>query len=212
VSSSEAAGPYERTLREQAARFDRLPTEEENRLLAARPDGRAVERLVEHNLDLVVREAEAHAGQGMTFADLYQEGSVGLVDAVVAFDGRGGFRDFASLHIGLQMDSLLESERLARAADLRAIDDARALDSVQTLLRKQLERDPDPAELARALGWEPARVSEVLQSLEIARAENDARTIAFLDDETLEELAVEDPEADPRRQLPGHGPDQFEVE
>ena len=216
MSSSEAAGPYERTLRDQAAQFDRLSPDEEARLIAARPDGRAFERLVEHNLDLVVSQAEGHAGQGLNFPDLFQEGSIGLVDAVAAFDGRGGFREFASLHIGLQMDSLIESERLAREADLRAVEEAKLLDTAQVMMRKELGREPTAAELARALGWDPAHLREVEVALDVARAENDARTLAFLDEDTSGGLGVDfdlaDPEPDPRRQLQGHGPDEFEVE
>src|SRR5438270_12285530 len=102
-------------LRRLAAVHRRLSTREEAELFALRPNEAAVERLVEHNLDLVVAQAELHRQSGLPFADLYQEGAVGLVTAVLSYDGQGAFREFASLNIGLQMDAMVEGEAGARA-------------------------------------------------------------------------------------------------
>ena len=114
-------------MRRQAQAHARLSPEEESRLLE-RGDAEAATNLVEHNLDLVVDQAERHRDLGLTFADLYQEGAVGLLDAVAAYQGQGDFRDFASLHIGLQMDSLIETEREARREADQYVVDSRTLD------------------------------------------------------------------------------------
>src|SRR5947209_1173476 len=115
----------ERALRQQAEAFGRLSSEEERELVARRQDPKAAEALVEHNLDLVVEQADRHRDRGLSFGDLYQEGTVGLIDAVAAYSGSGSFREFANLHIGLQMDSLLDGEATARDRDARMVSDVR---------------------------------------------------------------------------------------
>ena len=128
MAESSRNARLEADLRRQAKTYGRLTPEEEGALLASR-DGDAFETLVKHNLDLVADQAESHAGRGLGFADLYQEGNVGLVDAIGAYDGKGAFRDFASLHIGLQMDSLIQTEAVARREAAADVEDARLPDT-----------------------------------------------------------------------------------
>lgn len=199
----------EESLRRQAGSRPLLAPEAERELLGRLPDPAASRDLVEHNLDLVVTQAERHQGHGLSFADLYQEGTVGLLDALGAYSGQGSFRDFASLHIGLQMDSLLEAEGQARTEAERNVADCRSLDLAQVMFKQQNRRDATPEELAELLRWDPLHVAKVIGMLDLARERNDLLTLEFLDDaedETAER--GNEPERDPRRQLPGHGPDE----
>src|ERR1700722_15045824 len=50
----------------------------------------AREKMIERNLRLVMTLARSFGGRGVPFADLVQEGSVGLVRAVERFDYRRG--------------------------------------------------------------------------------------------------------------------------
>jgi RNA polymerase primary sigma factor len=199
----------ERALKEQAASRRRLSPEEEQALFGRLPDAEASRDLVERNLDLVVEQAEGHRDRGLSFADLYQEGTVGLLDAVGAFDGKGVFRDFASLHIGLQMDSLIEAEDFARREAERYVAESRSLDLAQVMFRQEHEREPTEEELAELLHWEPAHLTKVLGMLEVARQRNDLLTLEFLDDASDEIPGTDypEPDKDPHRQLRGHGPD-----
>jgi DNA-directed RNA polymerase sigma subunit (sigma70/sigma32) len=182
----------------------------ERELLARLPEGEAGRDLVEHNLDLVIAQADGHEGRGLSFADLYQEGTVGLLDAVGAYAGEGDFRDFASLHIGLQMDSLLEAEGRARTEEERNVADCRSLDLAQVMFKQRNHRDATEAELAALLQWQPPQVAKILGLLEIARQRNDLLTLEFLDDagDELGGSDIPEPDTDPYRQLPGHGPDE----
>jgi DNA-directed RNA polymerase sigma subunit (sigma70/sigma32) len=172
----------EAALRSQSRSYGRLRESEESALLALRPDPRATEKLVQHNLDLVLEQADGHANQGLGFADLYQEGALGLVDAVAAYDGRGGFRKFANLHVGLQMDALLEIEAGARKLDEAAVSDALALDLAQAALRRE-GGDPSDEDMAAALGWDVARVQRVAAALDLARERYDESLVDYLEDE-----------------------------
>src|SRR5258708_3956512 len=124
---AESARRLEAELRRQAGRHARLSPDEEVALLDRR-DKDATDTLVRHNLDLVITQVEQHLDRGLDFADLYQEGALGLVDAVSAYTGGGDFRKFASLHIGLQMDSLIDAEAAAGREAQADVDDTRALD------------------------------------------------------------------------------------
>ncbi len=214
MAKSSRNARLEADLRRQAKTYGRLTPEDEGALLASR-DGDALETLVKHNLDLVADQAESHEGHGLGFADLYQEGNVGLFDAIGAYDGKGDFRNFASLHIGLQMDSLVQTEAVARREAAADVEDARALDLAQTALRRQKGRPVTELELAEALGWDVERVASVRANLDHARQENDAGTITFLDDDTRDEFGIDflddepdEPGRDPRRRPSGAGPDQ----
>jgi DNA-directed RNA polymerase sigma subunit (sigma70/sigma32) len=212
MSGSSSAEKIEADLRQHARRHPRLTAEAETELLARR-DPAAVETLVEHNLDLVVGQAERHLDHGLGFADLFQEGSVGLVDAISAYAGGGDFRQFASLHIGLQMDSLIEAEKTANREAAAHLEDVRLLDLAEIAFRQRERRPATDIEMAQLLGWDMERFGKVRGMLELAREENDAATIGFLDDTQENELGVdflddEEPEADPRRRPSGAGPDE----
>lgn len=84
-------------------KYDPLSIDEEL-ALAARikaGDEKAIEKLVKHNLKIVVRLAKKHVGQGVSIDDLIQEGNAGLFDAAKRYEpkGRTRFTSYAVMYV-----------------------------------------------------------------------------------------------------------------
>src|SRR5450759_2027782 len=108
------------------------------------------ERLVAANLGLVIQLAAHHEAQGLSMPDLVQEGSIGLVEAVRTFTGRGqgDFAAFAERCIGAQMDQAIAVDAVGmRDAEL-LIAAATDYEHTQMVMRRELHRTPTDGELA----------------------------------------------------------------
>jgi len=194
---SRPADDEEDDIRAQVARFPRLSNVEEQRLLAASgPDRDAANRtLIEHNLHLVLEAAHARRDRGVSFGDLFQEGTVGLISAVEHYKpGDGAFHPRLVHAIGLTMDDVLAQTQEAQRNDEAFVVACRLLESAQRLLSERLGRPATPAELAKLLQWEEARVNVILEMLGGAQNVHDQELLDYLDD--LDDLSdIDDPEA-----------------
>jgi len=171
--------------RAQVARYPRLSNEEERRLLATRGRERdaANRRLIEHNLYLVLEAALARKERGVPFGDLFQEGTVGLISAVEHYKpGDGAFHARLVHAIAATMDDVLAQTEEAQRNDEAFVVACRLLESAQRLLSGRLGRPATPAELAKLLQWEEARVNVILGMLGEARDLNDQELLDYIDD------------------------------
>ena len=175
----------EEAIRAEVARYPRLPSTEEQRLLATHgADRDAANRvLIEHNLHLVFEAAEARKGRGVAFGDLFQEGTVGLISAVEHYTPSDGAFHARLVHvIGVTMDDVLAQTDEAQRNDEAFVIACRLLESAQRLLSERLDRPATPAELAKLLQWDEARVNVILAMLGEARPTYDQELLDYLDD------------------------------
>jgi len=175
----------EQEIQAQLARYPRLSHEEERRLLSTHGADRDVANrvLIEHNLHLVLEAAQARKGRGVAFGDLFQEGTVGLISAVEHYKPADGAFHARLLHvIAATMDDVLAQTDEAQRNDEAFVIACRLLESAQRLLSERLDRPATPAELAKLLQWDEARVNVILAMLGEARTTHDQELLDYLDD------------------------------
>jgi DNA-directed RNA polymerase sigma subunit (sigma70/sigma32) len=162
--------------RAQVARYPRLSTEQERRLLSTQGQER------ETNLYLVFEAARARRERGVPFGDLFQEGTVGLISAVEHYQpSHGGFHARLVHAISATMDDVLAQTEAAQRNDDAFVTACRLLESAQRLLGGRLARPATAAELAELLHWEEARVNAILEMLAEAREVHDDELLDYLD-------------------------------
>jgi RNA polymerase sigma factor (sigma-70 family) len=175
----------EDAIRAEVERYPQLSSGEEQRLLATDgADRDAANRvLIEHNLHLVLEAAMARKGRGAAFGDLFQEGTVGLISAVEHYKPADGAFHARLVHvIAVTMDDVLAQTDEAQRNDEAFVIACRLLESAQRLLSERLDRPATPAELAKLLQWDEARVNVILAMLGEARTTHDQELLDYLED------------------------------
>jgi DNA-directed RNA polymerase sigma subunit (sigma70/sigma32) len=179
-----------RELIRQVQRDNLLSAQEESTLLArsALGDKPSQDRLVAAHLDMVLRLAEARGDQRLSMADLVQEGSIGLVQAVRTFaaSGQRDFTQYAEQVVDQTLDAAIEAEAVAvRDAEL-LVAAATDYERTEVILRRELGREPAEGELAEKLEWTVERTRYVAQVVTDARRRYDDEMLQFIDPQAID--------------------------
>jgi RNA polymerase primary sigma factor len=150
-------------------------------------DRASEDRLVDGHLSIVIRLAGSRGDQGLSVADLVQEGSIGLVEAVRAFarSGEPDFASFAEARIGAQMDTAIEAEAAAVRDAHLLVNAATDYERTEILMHRELGRSPTEPELAEKLEWSVERTRYVAQVVAEARRRHDEEMLAFIDPDAI---------------------------
>ncbi len=194
VVTPEAASMVDLYL-EDLSRYPLLSPEEEDATArrARAGDKEALEQLARANLRFVVSVAKRYQNRGLPFADLVQEGNVGLVTAAKKFDPDQGVKFISYAVWWIRQAILAALARQSRSVRLplnRATELARVL-RVGERLKQDLGRDPTPGEISGPAELTESTV-EMLLALNVAEVRLDAPVGDGEDSQLIDRFLVDE--------------------
>ena len=160
----------------------------------ARGDQEARKIMIESNLRLVVSFGKRYINRGLPFADIIEEGNIGLIKAVERFDHTLGFRfsTYASWWIKQSIERAIVNQAGIIRLPVHVAESVNIYARTLRRLKQELHRDPRIDEIARGMkiSVEKARglsqISRDVQSLDTLAGDNDENSLLhYLEDTSM---------------------------
>ena len=128
-------------------------------------DQDALEKLTKANLRFVVSVAKQYQNQGLSLADLINEGNIGLIKAAKRFDETRGFKFISYAVWWIRqaiLQALAEQSRIVRLP-LNRVGTLHKIGKISSSLEQEYGREPSPDEIAKELALSAVEVSDTLK-------------------------------------------------
>ncbi|MDW5418493.1 MULTISPECIES: RNA polymerase sigma factor RpoS [unclassified Iodobacter] len=145
----------------------KLLTPDEERALSRKVvqgDFQARQKMIEHNLRLVVNIAKHYINRGMTLLDLIEEGNIGLMHALEKFDPERGFRfsTYATWWIRQSVERAIMNQSRTIRLPVHVIKELNVYLRAQRHLEAQLGHEPVIEDIAHLVGKSVEDVRRVM--------------------------------------------------
>jgi RNA polymerase sigma factor (sigma-70 family) len=163
LSKAIEAGLYAEYLLDEGKPRKGVSREELERLVIE--GERAKDLFIRANLRLVVSIARRYVRSGMPMLDLIQEGNTGLVRAVEKFDYERGFKfsTYATWWIRQAISRAIAQQERTVRLPVHLVEDVNRMRNMHRQLTRELGSDPEPEQVAAALGVPVERVHELVR-------------------------------------------------